>query len=145
MLWSVDHPSNPSLIRCPASARGPPDPPPRALHPSPGRIDVDGTAPLSCSSPLATNLLGYWRSHARMCPCPAPSPRPRPSAGRPGTQPPFPAFNRQIMPRRSDLPTPHRHPRFTSSPAIANGRTVPIDWALPPRVRAPYHGPAYRL
>ena len=83
-------------------------------------------------SPAPARLLWqqiYWATGALMHACvhvrtrPAPSPRPRPSAGRPGTQPPFPAFNCQIMPRRSDLPTAHRHPRLTSSPAIANGRT----------------------
>ena len=123
MLWSVDHPSNPSLTRCPASARG------------------EGRGPHWWNA----SSQSYWatgaRTHVSMSP--APSPWSRPSAGRPGTQPPFPAFNCQNHATPFGSPDgARRHPRFSCSPAIANGRTVPIDWALPPRVRAPYHGPA---
>jgi hypothetical protein len=62
----------------------------------------------------STGLPAHARTHV---PMPTPSPRP-------GIQPPFPAFNRQIMPRRWDLPW-----------SGTDGRTVPTDWPLPLRVR----------
>jgi hypothetical protein len=100
---------------------------PRA--PSPGRID--GTAPPVLILLTFSGNKIYWhaRARARTRPCPrrpAP-PRPRRRAectGRPA-QPPFPAFNRPIMPVRV-------------ARAAADGRALPPSprHATPPLTRS---------